>query len=317
VQRSLQKAVMTDNVCRTPLHVVLTESKDFEIARALIANGADLGNRDVEGKSPCHTFFNMTVGEVMLLYKADIQELQLCDANGMNIAHYVAWSSKSSYRHVLAAIPSKNIHPLVNRDYLGRCAVHFAAQRGNIEVLRELLEANSGLDINCRDRDGQTPLHYAVESKRVAAIEILADAGADVHAVDCKGRSPLHRAAAKNNLLAIDCMLELAGKDGVSKVDHQCRTPAQLALLYRATAAAEYLEAKNAEITQHNATVQDDLQISPSAKVGGLKSTRSCSVVGIFHNYCIMILCILVLGFLNRAYIGEAVRPLARNGEQA
>lgn len=290
-----------DSDGRTPLHVVLTGSKDFEIARALIANGADLGNRDIEGKSPCHTFFNATVGEVLLLHREEMDDLLACDDESMSITHYMAWSSKSSYRHVLASIPPGDVHPFVARDYLGRSVIHFAAQRGNIEVLRQLLDAHHpGIDVDCRDRDGQTPLYYAVESKRVDTIRILALAGADVHAVDLNGRTPLHRAAAKNNLLAIDCMLEFVGTGGIGKVDGQCRTPEQLARLYRATAAAEHLRAMGVEITQHDASVQYDLPRCSHSKLRSPQDVKSYLNVNISWNSWVIIFFIVIMGFVYR-----------------
>jgi ankyrin repeat protein len=178
---------------------------------------------------------------VLLLHKEDIDDLQACDSNGMSIAHYAAWSSQSSYRHVLASIRPDDMRPFVARDHLGRSIIHFAAQRGNIEILRSLIDINSDIDINCKDRDGQTVLHYAVESKRVDAIKLLVSKGADVNAVDLRGRTPMHRAAAKNNLLAIDCIVEVAGKNSIDNVDYQSRTPEQLARQFGAIAAAEHL----------------------------------------------------------------------------
>jgi hypothetical protein len=43
-------------------------------------------------------------------------------------------------------------------------------------------------------------------------------------------------------LLSIDCLLDLDGKESIAVVDNQTNTPEQLARLYRATAAAEYLK---------------------------------------------------------------------------
>jgi ankyrin repeat protein len=45
------------------------------------------------------------------------------------------------------------------RDAQGCTALHFAADRDQLETLQALLEA--GADVDARDEDGQTPLHYA------------------------------------------------------------------------------------------------------------------------------------------------------------
>jgi ankyrin repeat protein len=45
------------------------------------------------------------------------------------------------------------------RDAQGCSALHFAADRGQLEALEVLLAA--GVDVEAKDEDGQTPLHYA------------------------------------------------------------------------------------------------------------------------------------------------------------
>jgi ankyrin repeat protein len=48
-----------------------------------------------------------------------------------------------------------------------------------------------GADLNARDEDGQTPLHFAArDSENSAVIEALIAAGADIKARDSVGRLP-------------------------------------------------------------------------------------------------------------------------------
>ena len=265
-----------------------------------MANGADLGNRDVEGKTPCHTFYNATVGKVLLLHKEDMDDLQACDGNGMSIAHYAAWSSQSSYRHVLASIWPDDMRPFVARDRLGRRIIHFAAQRGNIEILRNLIDINSDIDINCKDRDNQTVLHYAVESKRVDAIKLLVSKGADVNAVDLRGWTPMHRAAAKNNLLAIDCIVEVAGKNSIGKVDYQSRTPEQLARQSGAIAAAEHLRDIGGNVLCFDTIVQHVSRTDGLLEARPVSNFKNGLSFSLFYNACATSLGILMLFLIHQ-----------------
>ncbi|MDD9899978.1 MAG: ankyrin repeat domain-containing protein [Alphaproteobacteria bacterium] len=52
-----------------------------------------------------------------------------------------------------------------------------------------------GADVNVRDHDGWTPLHFAVRDSRTSLIHALIKAGADVNAKDQNGMTPLHIAA--------------------------------------------------------------------------------------------------------------------------
>jgi len=57
-------------------------------------------------------------------------------------------------------------------------SIHEAAGTGNIEAVKQHLAA--GADVNAKNEDGMTPLHFAGGSKEVA--ELLIAKGADVNA---------------------------------------------------------------------------------------------------------------------------------------
>lgn len=63
-------------------------------------------------------------------------------------------------------------------DDEGMAAIHWAADRGNVEILTRLL-AVDGIDINLRGADGQTALHYASSCGNVECLQLLLQHGAD------------------------------------------------------------------------------------------------------------------------------------------
>ena len=59
------------------------------------------------------------------------------------------------------------------------------------ETIKALIAG--GADVNGRDSDGSTSLHYAIRDGRRKVVALLIEAGADVNAVDGKfGLTPLH-----------------------------------------------------------------------------------------------------------------------------
>lgn len=77
-------------------------------------------------------------------------------------------------------------------DESGCTALHFAADRGRLEVLALLLAR--GADVNARDSDGQTPLHYAAVCRQKEAYAALLEAGADPTIADNDGQTPAEAA---------------------------------------------------------------------------------------------------------------------------
>ena len=85
-----------------------------------------------------------------------------------------------------------------------------AAQRGDVTTLRSLVE--SGEDVNTRQGDGATALHWAVYRNDTESTALLLRAGADVDLANDYGVTPL-ALAAKNGHAPIIQQLLVAGTD--------------------------------------------------------------------------------------------------------
>eukprot|EP00899_Mesostigma_viride_P019272 jgi/Mesvir1/27346/Mv07161-RA.1 len=74
-------------------------------------------------------------------------------------------------------------------------SLHEAAHKGDWKRAKELL-INGSSDVNCRDRDGATPLHWAIGGDCLSMVQMFIEYGADVRAVENRmGNTPLHLAA--------------------------------------------------------------------------------------------------------------------------
>ena len=61
----------------------------------------------------------------------------------------------------------------------GDIAIHEAAQNGNIEIARLLLESDTKIQVNYQNKEGETPLHIAAINEQFRFYKFLLSKGAD------------------------------------------------------------------------------------------------------------------------------------------
>jgi len=71
----------------------------------------------------------------------------------------------------------------------GKTLLHYAANRGHIEIVQLLLERGAKLDI--QDKDKKTPLHEAMAYHHDKVARLLIEKGANVNLRDKEGKTPL------------------------------------------------------------------------------------------------------------------------------
>ena len=224
----------------SPLHGAMARGDNYNVARTLIENGADLSGKAIDGKTPLHNIFNNTINHVLM--RDDWLEHMLPDSEAMSITHYLAWSSKSTVE-IFQRGRLYDDADMLSADKFGRTCLHFAASRGNLQVLSYLVRRVSSEDVVKKDIQGRTPLHYAAESSRASGvIDILVNRGCNIHAVDDKERTALHWAARWNNDKAVKKLIAIAGGETLLLSDKNGRTPSQEVCQRRAPALWRYLK---------------------------------------------------------------------------
>lgn len=164
------------------------------------------------------------------------------DSEAMLIAHFLAWSSRSTVEIFHRGHLYDNAD-LLSTDNLGRTCLHFAASRGNLAVVSYLVKQVSLGEVEKKDNQGRTPFHYAAESSRAAeVIDTLVGRGCNIHAVDDAGRTAMHWAARWNNFKAIKRLIAIVGGRNLLLSDRNGRMPSREVCQKRAPALHEYLK---------------------------------------------------------------------------
>ena len=84
------------------------------------------------------------------------------------------------------------------KDVNGDTPLHYAAANGHVEIARLLLQ--NGAEVNAKGNDGWTPLHFAAFQGHVDILHLLVENGADLEAQNNDGMRALHWAASKGHL---------------------------------------------------------------------------------------------------------------------
>lgn len=85
------------------------------------------------------------------------------------------------------------------RDNYGMTPLHYAASKGNVTAVKELLQCD-GIRVDQVDTSGSTALHCAATDGVPEVVEALLEAGADVRAKDSEKMTPIHFACADGQI---------------------------------------------------------------------------------------------------------------------
>ena len=119
-----------------------------------------------------------------------------------------------------------------------------AVQRRNIEVVQYLLSLEPKLDINKKDIQGKSPLHYASLQSIFSLVELLVDNGADVNAYDYDGNTPIHLATYSTSTRSASYLID-HGAD-VNAENNSDQRPLDLAYQNNNETMIQFLESEGA-----------------------------------------------------------------------
>ena len=171
-----------DNDGFTPAHIA-SEKGNLDVLNLLHSNGAEI-NQVSTGGLNCIMSASCGTGDcdtVLWLIKQNLY-VNYCDKSGRNAAHYAARKGNLDVLKMLY-IKGTDIHQ-VSRNGLN-CILSALLGSGDCDTVRWLIKEN--VDIKCCDEYGLTPAHYAAATGNLAVLKLLHRNKADIHRVNNNG----------------------------------------------------------------------------------------------------------------------------------
>lgn len=142
-------------------------------------------------------------------------------------------------RMLLASGADVNENHGQNKNPYLPSSFNLAILTNNSEIVKMFLDKRA--DLGERDRDGQTPLHWACDRHGdVSIVKMLLNKGADVASRDKAGNTPLHEASSRGHSEIIKLLLQRDAYVGVKNNENQ--TPLDLARLSGKNSIVQLLE---------------------------------------------------------------------------
>lgn len=237
---------LLDRSGRNPLSWAAEEGQTALAKEMIIDGRMDLNNWDLSARTPLlWAVHNMHLPIVKLLIESGRADISVRDKTGRNVVSWAAERRDRSLLHYLIKRCPKEVdvadeqgwtplawtlnppgyldnallllqsgHVDINyRDIKGRSLLSFAAGWGYPSIAATFLRF-PGIDPNCVDSDGNTPIFEAVRNNNVEMMKVFLDAeGVDVNFRDRSGKTPLAIAAAAGKYDIVKLLLSVDGID--------------------------------------------------------------------------------------------------------
>jgi ankyrin repeat protein len=138
-----------------------------------------------------------------------------------NIIQYCHFQEDETFRFVIDTLGDKYDFNVECRNAQKETVLHFAAMHSKTYAVQILIE--KGASVNVVTNDNKTPLHWASERGNLKTVALLIEKGASVNAVTTDNHTPLHRASECGNLKTVALLIEKGAS--VNAVTNDNKTP--------------------------------------------------------------------------------------------
>lgn len=209
----------------------MTSDLQLELIKCLIEQpGVNVNAKGINGKTLLHYAIELdelSLVELLLTQKSVNPFVE--DHKGKNSLDYVRSKEKSEI-----------LEALINNKYGAEqdSLLHLAVMLGKVDAVRYLI--NKGIDVNVQNALLHTPLHLAAGCGNAEIVEVLVKEGnAELDIYDARNQTPMHYAVNNKKLKVVKLLIDFgANVNSVSKNKHST----QLSSVHVAVSSSNYDE---------------------------------------------------------------------------
>ncbi|MEG4323099.1 MULTISPECIES: ankyrin repeat domain-containing protein [unclassified Microcoleus] len=227
-----------------------------EMAKLLIAKGANVNAKNKHGITPLHTAQSKAIAQILLAAGAKINIKEDNARNGKSTA-LLHNAAKIGFKELVQQLIKDGANVAI-RDSEKRTPLHYATTK---EVAALLM-----LNIDARDQSGNTPLYLAVQDNRPEMVSFLIANGAQVNVKNNSGWTPLDIAVFKN-MQNINQLPTLEPGAEINIQDNHRKTPRNIAVEMSLRDTVALLISKNPDVNSEDKYGSTLLHIAVSFKL--------------------------------------------------
>ncbi|KAH9512436.1 Serine/threonine-protein kinase tnni3k [Bulinus truncatus] len=232
LERLLKKGISVNILSKnqlSPLHLA-TYRGDSEQVDVLVTHGADVNQTGHSGVAALHIAAMCGHHEIAKILVESGAKIDMGDLVKFSSLHIACHFGHEKVVELLLANGSDiNINGSV-----GDRPIHLASSKSNLKIMQLLVEGTSHqkADVNIKDDEGHTPLHFCCKSGHLVTLHYLLDHGALPHEVNIYGDTPLHLACYNGKLEIAKQLITQTGHDSLTLENIFSETPLHSACTY-------------------------------------------------------------------------------------
>ncbi|XP_045471277.1 serine/threonine-protein phosphatase 6 regulatory ankyrin repeat subunit B-like [Harmonia axyridis] len=182
--------------------------------------------------------------ELEMYYREDIDYNATTTPGNETALHLVIQQNDPPTLRVLLRA---DIDPNIHRNVDGRTALHLAVLEEDKEILTYLLQNYSCIEIDAKDNDGATALHYAIQHDNWYRTKLLLDHHANQNIARKDGRTAMHIAAQNKSTAILRKLVYTCILNHLDVLDNEQMTPLYLSVIAENLRAVEILLKEGAD----------------------------------------------------------------------